>query len=439
MAEDPKIGDQPPSLRVTPPGPSSRSWLVRHAHVAAPMGPMLPPGPPTSIVYASGRGSNVTDVDGNRYVDLAGGFGALLLGHLHPTVERVLRLQSERLLQALGDLYPADAKIALLERLTRLFPEPNALGILAQSGSDAVSAALKTAVLATGKPGVLAFGAAYHGLGYGPLAACGLRESYRAPFALQLSAHVTFAPYPNDAESAAQSLGECRARLAEGAIGAVLIEPVLGRGGVVSPPPDFLKELSGLAREAGALFVADEIWTGLGRAGSWSSAASTGIVPDLICLGKGLGGGLPMSAVVGRNEVMQAWRRRDEVVHTATFAGAPLAASTAIATLEVLAKEKLPERAADVGARFTTELCAALSGSARVREVRGRGLMIGVDLGESPGAASRLMQGLLRSGYVTSTGGGRREVLVLTPPLNIDESVLFGAIPAIVERTAELG
>jgi 4-aminobutyrate aminotransferase/(S)-3-amino-2-methylpropionate transaminase len=358
---------------------------------------------------------------------------------LHPTVQRVLALQSERLLQALGDLYPADAKIALLERLTRLFPEPNALGILAQSGSDAVSAALKTAVLATGKPGVLAFGAAYHGLGYGPLAACGLRESYRAPFAGQLSAHVTFAPYPNDAESAAQSLEECRARLAEGAIGAVLIEPVLGRGGVVSPPPGFLKELSGLAREAGALFVADEIWTGLGRAGSWSSAASAGVVPDLVCLGKGLGGGLPLSAVVGRNEVMQAWRRRDEVVHTATFAGAPLAASTAIATLEVLAKEKLPERAADVGARFVTELRAALSGSPRVREVRGQGLMIGVDLGEHPGAASRLMQGLLRSGYVTSTGGGRREVLVLTPPLNIDESVLFGAIPAIVERTAELG
>jgi acetylornithine/succinyldiaminopimelate/putrescine aminotransferase len=136
---------------------------------------------------------------------------------------------------------------------------------------------------------------------------------------------------------------------------------------------------------------------------------------------------------------MQAWRRRDEVVHTATFAGAPLAASTAIATLEVLTKGKLPERAADVGARFVTELRAALSGSPRVREVRGQGLMIGVDLGEHPGAASRLMQGLLRSGYVTSTGGGRREVLVLTPPLNIDESVLFGAIPAIVERTAELG
>ena len=210
----------------------------------------------------------MTDVDGNRYVDLAGGFGALLLGHLHPTVQRVIALQSERLLQALGDLYPADAKIALLERLTRLFPEPNALGILAQSGSDAVSAALKTAVLATGKPGVVAFGAAYHGLGYGPLAACGLRESYRAPFAAQLGSHVSFAPYPTTAESAAESLDACRRYLTRGDVGAVVIEPVLGRGGVVAPPAGYLARLSELARESGALFVADEIWTGLGRAGS---------------------------------------------------------------------------------------------------------------------------------------------------------------------------
>jgi 4-aminobutyrate aminotransferase / (S)-3-amino-2-methylpropionate transaminase / 5-aminovalerate transaminase len=438
MAERETLGDRPPSIRVTPPGPSSRTWLVRHAHVAAPMGPVLPPGPPSSIVYASGLGSNVSDVDGNRYVDLAGGFGALLLGHLHPTVQRVLALQGERLLQALGDLYPADAKIALLERLTRLHPEPNALGLLAQSGSDAVSAALKTAVLATGKPGVLAFGAAYHGLGYGPLAACGLRESYRAPFAEQLSARVSFAPYPTDSASAEKSLAECRAHLARGDLGAVLIEPVLGRGGVVTPPPGYLAQLSTLAREAGALFVADEIWTGLGRAGSWLSSTAAGVVPDLICLGKGLGGGLPISAVIGRPDVMRSWRREAEVVHTSTFAGAPLAASTAIATLEVLGKEKLPERAADVGERYASALRAALSGCPLVRDVRGRGLMLGVDLGERPGAASRLMKGLLQAGYVTSTGGGRREVLVLTPPLNIDEGVLFGSIPAIVAQVGEL-
>ncbi len=402
------------------------------------MGPVLPPGPPSSIVYASGRGSNVTDVDGNRYVDLAGGFGALLVGHLHPTVQRVISLQAERLLQALGDLYPADAKIALLERLTKLYPEPNAKGILAQSGSDAVSAALKTALLATGKPGVLAFGAAYHGLGYGPLAACGLRESYRAPFAEQLNQHVSFAPYPTSQQSAEESLSTCRARLLRGDVGAVLIEPVLGRGGIVAPPAGFLAELRAVARETGALFVADEIWTGLGRAGSWLSTVAAGVTPDLICLGKGLGGGLPISAVLGSADVMSSWRREAEVVHTATFAGAPLAAGAAIATLEVLGKEKLPERAARVGDRFAAELRSALGDSPWVRDVRSQGLMLGVDLGERPGAASRLMKGLLQAGYVTSTGGGRREVLVLTPPLNIDEAVLFASIPVITEQIAKL-
>jgi 4-aminobutyrate aminotransferase/(S)-3-amino-2-methylpropionate transaminase len=431
--------DLPPQIKVTPPGPSSRTWLVRHAHVAAPMGPAIPPGPPSGIVYATGRGSNVTDVDGNRYVDLAGGFGALLLGHLHPAVQRVVALQSERLLQALGDLYPADAKIALLERLTRLYPEAGAKGIVAQSGSDAVSAALKTAVLATGKPGVLAFSSAYHGLGYGPLAACGLRESYRAPFAEQLGRHVSFAPYPFDAENAESSLEQCRARLLQGDVGAILIEPVLGRGGVVTPPAGFLAELSRLAREHLALLIADEIWTGLGRAGSLLTSVSQGVTPDLICLGKGLGGGLPISALIGSSSVMQSWRREAEVVHTSTFAGSPLAASAAIATLDVLSREQLPERSASVGERFLSELRGALSGSILVRDVRGRGLMIGVDLGERPGAASRLMFRLLRAGYITSTGGGRREVLVLTPPLNIDEGVLFGAISVIVEQIAALG
>jgi 4-aminobutyrate aminotransferase/(S)-3-amino-2-methylpropionate transaminase len=218
----------------------------------------------------------------------------------------------------------------------------------------------------------------------------------------------------------------------------VLVEPVLGRGGVVAPPPGFLGELQGLAGEHAALFIADEIWTGLGRAGSWLSSVADGVTPDLICLGKGIGGGLPLSAVIGRAEVMQSWRREAEVVHTATFAGAPLAASAAIATLEVLGKEALPDRAASVGARYADQLRAALAGSAQVRDVRGRGFMLGVDLGERPGIASQLMRRLLQAGYITSTGGGQREVLVLTPPLNIDEDVLFASVPVLAEQVSKL-
>jgi 4-aminobutyrate aminotransferase/(S)-3-amino-2-methylpropionate transaminase len=271
---------------------------------------------------------------------------------------------------------------------------------------------------------VLAFRGAYHGLSYGPLAACGLRDSYRTPFAEQLNARVSFVAYPADDAAAAQALDEARSLLAGGDIGAVLVEPILGRGGVVVPPAGFLVSLAQLAREKGALLILDEIWTGLGRAGSMLRSVADGVVPDVVCLGKGLGGGLPVSACVGTEAVMLAWRREPEVVHTSTFAGAPLACAAAIATLDVLSRERLVARSAEVGGRFRDALRAALEGVRGIAGVRGEGLMIGIDLGPRPGAASQAMLRLLERGYLVSTGGGGREVVVLTPPLNIAESLL---------------
>jgi 4-aminobutyrate aminotransferase/(S)-3-amino-2-methylpropionate transaminase len=382
--------------------------------------------PAGAIIYFTAKGSNVIDVDGNRYVDLAGGFGALLFGHCHPHILRVIELQSARLWQALGDVHPAEAKIALMTRLAGLYPEARARVILGQSGADAVSAALKTALLVTGKPAVIAFEASYHGLSYAPLAASGLREGYRAPFAAQLNPHVRFLPYPRDAASAELILERARFELARGDVGAVLVEPILGRGGCVVPPADFLPELAELARAAGALTIADEIWTGLGRAGKLLFSVTETFVPDLICLGKGLGGGLPMSACLGRAELMQAWQREPVVVHTSTFAGAPLACATAIATLDLLEQKKLPERAASVGQRLLARMQNELAGVAAVSELRGAGLMIGIDLGQRPGSASAVQRALLEQGYIVSTGGGAREVVVLTPALDIAEPLLHG-------------
>jgi 4-aminobutyrate aminotransferase/(S)-3-amino-2-methylpropionate transaminase len=388
-------------------------------------------------VYATASGANVVDVDRNRYVDLAAGFGALLLGHAHPTVQRTLALQSERLWHALGDLYPSDAKIALSERLARLFPAPDAQVLLGQSGSDAVSAALKTAVLHTGRTGVLAFEGAYHGLGYGPLAACGLRASYREPFRAQLNPEVTFLPYPDSEEQSAATLAAAARLLATGDVGAVLIEPILGRGGIIVPPPGFLRELARLASEHGALFVSDEIWTGLGRAGSWLRAVAAGAEPDLICLGKGLGGGLPLSAVLGKRSVMASWRQDAEVVETSTFAGTPLACATALATLDTLGREKLVERSERLGAGWLEELRAGLKGARNV-VVRGSGLMLGVDFGARQGAAGAAMQALLERGFLTTTGGGARSVLVLTPPLTVSEAQLGAATSAVLEAVREV-
>jgi len=431
-------GQDEPKILSRPPGPSSRSWLVRHAHRAAPMGPKPEHAPgdlrarPAGIVYASAKGSNVIDVDSNRYVDLAAGFGAMLLGHGHPSVLRVLEFQAQRLLLALGDVFPADAKIALVERLAQLHPDPEARVIIGQSGADAVTAALKSALLFNGKPGVIAFRGAYHGLSHAPLAACGLRESYRSPFSAQLNPHVTFVDYPASAADLERVLEQLREALRDGAapVGAVLVEPILGRGGVLVPPPEFLPELGKLAREAGALVVADEIWTGLGRSGKLLFSLSSGFTPDLICLGKGLGGGLPISAVVGRGSLLQAWQRDEEVVHTSTFAGSALSCATSLSTLDVLSRERLPERAASVGERFLEQLRSRLARFTNV-QVRGAGLMLAIDLGPGPGRASRLAARLLEHGYITSTGGGRREVLVLTPPLNIAESLLDGFSDAL--------
>jgi 4-aminobutyrate aminotransferase-like enzyme len=433
-------GQDEPFLRVRPPGPQSRSWLTRAAHAAAPMGPppvveqhagvqaRLPAG---AIVYSTAKGSNVVDVDGNRYVDLAGGFGALLLGHAHPHILRVIELQSARLMQALGDVHPSEAKIALMARLAALYPGAPGRVILGQSGADAVSAALKTALLCSGKPGVIAFEASYHGLSYGPLAASSLRASYREPFAAQLNPHVRFVSYPRDTSSADLTLERVRFELSSGDVGAVLIEPILGRGGCVVPPADFLPELARLGRAAGALTIADEIWTGLGRAGKLFFSVSDTFEPDLICLGKGLGGGLPISACLGRAELMQAWQREPEVVHTSTFAGAPLACATAIATLDLLEQKKLAERAAEVGQGVLARIESELVGFPGVAEIRGAGLMLGIDFGKRPGAASVVQRALLEQGYIVSTGGGAREVVVLTPALDIEESLLQGFVDVL--------
>lgn len=422
-----------PELRVRPPGPQSRTWLTRFSRHTAPMGPVrtrpsravtadVPEG---AIVFAQAKGCNVIDVDSNRYVDLAAGFGSLLLGHSHEAVLRAIEVQSSRLLQSMGDVYPSDAKIGLLQRLARLHPDPQAKVILGQSGADAVTAALKSAVLATGKSRLVAFGSAYHGLSYGALSVTDLRPSYRTPFREHLARDVTWIPYPKSAEEGSRSLQELEERLATLDVGGVIIEPILGRGGVIVPPDGFLAGVSEQTKRAGAVLIADEIWTGLGRAGAWLvSDEVQGFKPDVITIGKGLGGGVPISACIGSHEVMRAWSQEEEVVHTSTFAGAPLACTAALATLDILGRQKWIETSREGGNAWIAQLTELTRGTA-ISEVRGRGFMIGLDCSALPGGASALQRMLLLRGYLTSTGGGKRDVLVLTPPLNISSDLLM--------------
>jgi len=424
-----RAGGELPEIDVPPPGPRSRAIAARLAEVESPAVDArrasrerdsgAEQGP---IVYASGRGANVVDVDGNRYVDLAAGFGALLLGHGREEVASAADAQQRRLGLALGDVYASEAKLALCERLAKLLPLPHARVMLGSSGADAVTAALKTAMLATGRAGVVAFEGAYHGLSYAPLAACGLRPGFRAPFAAQLNAHVTFAPYPDTSTDAALSV--VRLALRRGDVGAVLVEPILGRGGCVVPPPGFLAALRAACDASGALLVCDEIWTGLGRSGAWLASVDQGVLPDVVCMGKGLGGGLPISACVGSERAMAAWGTHGgSTIHTATHFGAPPVCAAALATLGVLERERLPERAQGVGATWMARLRERTSNRG-VRDVRGRGLMVGVALEGGAGRALAVTRRLLARGWIVLTGGSAGDVLTLTPPLDVEPALL---------------
>jgi len=382
------------------------------------------------ITWTEARGANVRDVDGRIFVDLSAGFGAASVGHAHPRVVDALQSQSSRLIHALGDLHPSDVKIDLLEQLTGLFGEPSR-AMLGLSGADAVEAALKTALLYTGRPGIVAFEGGYHGLSHGPLATCGYSAAFREPFAAQLNPHVRFAPYPRAASELARSLDVVAAAMSGMATGAVLVEPILGRGGVIVPPAEFLPALATLCRDKGALLICDEVLTGLGRTGHWLASRAAGVAADLVCLGKALGAGMPVSACLGRLEVMQAWGDPGrEALHTGTFFGQPLACAAALACLDVLRDESLPDRALQLGAALMSDLAALRMKHERLRDVRGHGLLIGLEL-DSAARGLTLGRALLERGYITVPAGSDARVVSLTPPLTIKPAQLRGFVSAL--------
>jgi len=405
------------------PGPRSRALAQRLAAVENPEVTCLAEPPP--IFWSRGSGVNVLDADGNRFVDLLAGFGAAVLGYAHPQVTAALVAQAGELQHAMGDVYPAERKVELLEALVRVLPGGLGGVILSGSGSDAVESALKTALLATGRPGVVAFEGAYHGLGLGALDATH-RDDFRAPFRARLAGKTRFVPW-GDADAARRAVRESDA-------GAILFEPIQGRGGLVFPPAGFVSALREIADETGALLIADEVYTGMGRTGRWLACEHEGVIPDVVALGKGLGGGLPLSACAGRPDVMSAWpASRGEALHTSTHLGNPLVCAAGLAVLRVLETESLVKRADEIGARWLTILRSRLAGSPHVREVRGRGLLVAVELDDAVFARTVVTR-LLATGWITLGEGADGRTLALTPPLVIEASLLDAA----AERLSEL-
>jgi len=369
-----------------------------------------------------GNGAELFDPEGRRYVDLTSGYGVAILGYGHPKIVKAIQLQAERLVTCHGSFYN-DARASFLERLVRAAPKGLDAVIMANSGAEAIEAALKAAMRAKGKTEIIAFVRAYHGKTFGALSAT-WEQKYKVGFG-PLLPHFTHVPY-GDIERA-------RAAVSDGTA-AILVEPIQGEGGVRLPPNGFLEDLSRLATERGLLLIMDEVQTGLMRTGKMFGFQWESLVPDILVLGKGLAGGLPVGAVLSSGETFS---KLGVGGHTSTMAGSPLVCAAGSATLEALEEEVGEDYVARRSSLFFESL-EKCSGFKVLREMRGKGLMIGLELRLE---AEAVLNSLANLGVLALPAG--RNVVRLLPPLVISEPLIREACEklrvALEYENAKLG
>jgi 4-aminobutyrate aminotransferase-like enzyme len=398
------------------------------------------------IVWNKAKGVHVWDVEGKKYLDLTAAFGVAATGHSNPSVVRAGQRQMSRLLHAMGDVHPHELKAQLARQLSLLTFERWTRGerkestgkvIFCNSGFEAVEAALKTAVLATSKPGVIAFQGAYHGLGYGALNATH-RNHFRWPFRSQLSGFGHFVKFPTAPEHLKRVERAICDLMRSKEIGAILVEPIQARGGINVPPPRFLNLLRDLCDEYGALLILDEIYTGFGRTGKWFACEHAETVPDLICLGKAMGGGFPISVCVGRAELMDtAWPvSSGEAIHTSTFLGHPVGCAMALAQIEEIRKQGLVKESEALGNYLMRILRKDISNPQFEIKVRGMGLMVGVELCLPDNVPAtivslRIIKEMLHRGFIMLPEGEHANVISFTPPLTITREQLASTVKAL--------
>ncbi len=418
---------------------------------------IVPKGAPmTAPVYiARARNATITDVEGREYIDFAAGIGVMAVGHSHPKVVQAVKEQAEAYSHTCFGLFGYESYLRLAQRLNELTPGdfPKRTFFM-NSGAEAVENAVKIARYATKRKSVIAFEDAFHGRtymtlsltsqvdpykkGFGPFAP----EVYRIPYAYCYRCPLSLS-YPGCACACANLLEEAFAKQVDPEdVAAVVAEPVLGEGGFIVPPPEYMGKIKRICEQHGILLIADEIQTGIGRTGTWFAMEHWGVEPDITTTAKALGGGFPISGITGRQELMDS-------VHASgigtTYGGNPTACVAGLAVLDIIESEHLLERAQIIGERIRSRFVELQTRYPVIGDVRGLGAMVGMELVEDPqtktpaGAlAKTLRQRLFQNGVVNVGAGTHHNVLRILVPLTIEDDVLVRGLDILSDTMAEV-
>ena len=423
-----------PHIRTELPGPRARALIARDAAVVSPSYPRDYP-----FAISHGRGTEVWDVDGNRFLDFAAGIAVCATGHAHPEVVEAVKRAAEKFLHISSD-YWHENMVALAERLAAVAPmgEP-VMSFICQSGTESVEAAIKLARYVTGRPRFIGFLGGFHGRTMGSLSFTASKYTQQQGFAPTMPG-VAHVPYPNPFRPLFVGSDQGRAVLdyirmlfernvPPSEVAAILVEPIQGEGGYIVPPDGFLAGLRSLCDEHGILLIFDEVQTGVGRTGRMYAAEHWGVRPDILTTAKGLGSGLPIGAVVAKRRVIEQWKRG---AHGNTYGGNPVTCAAAIATLDLVQRE-YAANAARTGSHFMRRLHELARDYPCIGEVRGKGLMIGMELIETDAErtpARALCEALVTRAYhngllLLSCG---TSTVRFMPPLSVSEAEIDEAV-----------
>ena len=404
----------------------------------------------TDIAFERGEGSFLFDFEGNRYYDFVAGIATMSVGHNHPRVVAAITDQAGKLIHGAAHVGYMRPYVEILEKLISLAPAPlnQGKGLLLNSGSEAVETAVKLARAVSGRPMVLAFMDSFHGRPMGALALTASSSGYRRHLESLLPG-VEHVPYPNCFRCPFGHKGHTRedccgtwrgfiqATLDKlvhpDDLAAVIVEPIIGEGGYIVPPDDFLAALRELCDRTGAMLIADEVQTGMGRTGRWYGVEHWNVVPDIVALGKAIGGGLPLGATIARADLMDAWW---PAAHGSTFGGNPLACRAGLESIAIIEEDNLLENASVVGDFIQERFKAAQAKLPMIGDVRGRGLMVGVELVGRDGQALSTphVKGIIKklgaAGVVMTKCG--QSALRIAPALSISRQHAGEAVDIIL-------